>query len=276
MKLSFTVATPDVEDNKILAMRGDTVENFSFLARNGYHGAELMIRYPDKLKPESILKDASSYNLEISAVSTGQFAFEDGLCLSSTNETIRRKAVERTKETVDFTLSLKASVINIGTMRGNLPDESGKKKAAMEAMKQSMQEILDYSEPANVIIAFEPQCRYIVNWHNSTQETFGWIKQFKNGNLRLLWDIYHANLEDTSVLADLIRYASNIAHIQFSDSNRLAPGQGHWDFREIIRILHALNYNAYVSVEVLQKPDSFTAAANAARYLLPLLSEVST
>lgn len=44
-------------------------------------------------------------------------------------------------------------------------------------------------------------------------------------------------------------------HVQGAASNRWAPGCGHLDFAEVLGTLKAMNYQGYVSVECLPKPD---------------------
>ncbi|HKI88988.1 MAG TPA: sugar phosphate isomerase/epimerase family protein [Draconibacterium sp.] len=273
MKLSFTVATPDVNDAGILALRGDLEKNLKSLSEYGYHGVEFMIRDVNQLSVEKIKRICDDNSLDISAVSSGQLAFEDNLVISSPETKIREMTIERMKETIDFTQALGCSIVNVGTIRGQLPSDPEKSKEADRVAAESMRQILDYAEDSKIIIAFEPQCRYVVNWHNTLKDTFGWMQKINGQNFKILFDVYHTMIEENSIIASIIKYLEDIAHIQFSDSNRLWPGAGMMDFPEIIRVLKALDYSGYVSVEVLQKPTGLIAAKNAAKYLLPLIAE---
>jgi len=51
-----------------------------------------------------------------------------------------------------------------------------------------------------------------------------------------------------------------IIHVHYSDSNRLAPGMGHFDFDKMTEVLKEINYSGYISAEILPIPDSYTAA----------------
>jgi len=273
MKLSYTLATPDVQDEKILALRGSLEQSLSALAGYGYQGVELMVRNVHALDAGNIKRLCENENLSIAAISSGQLTFEDGLVLSATDEALRKKSVQATKDVVDFTKAVGSNIVNIGTLRGNLPTLPKEKENAENAMVESMHEVLNHALKQDIIIAFEPQCRYVVNWHNSTYETFSWMQQFSQPNFRLLFDIYHSMVEDISLNASIIKYAPHIAHIQVSDSNRLSPGRGQWNFQDIIRLLKAVGYDGFVSVEIVQKPKGLEAAQKAAAHLLPILEE---
>lgn len=80
-------------------------------------------------------------------------------------------------------------------------------------------------------------------------------------------DIFHMNVEDVSITGELVRFADLISYIHFADSNRLAPGWGHLDFGSIVKALNDVNYNGWVSVEILPKPDPDSAAKKSIEYL---------
>ena len=51
-----------------------------------------------------------------------------------------------------------------------------------------------------------------------------------------------------------------LGYVHVPDSNRLAAGQGHIEFRELIDTLRRIGYNGYLGAEILPLPDSRTAA----------------
>jgi len=122
-----------------------------------------------------------------------------------------------------------------------------------------------------VTIALEPQCRFVINWLNTVAETIEFIRTLKTKNVKLLFDVYHAGMEEASVFAAMIVARDRISGVQLSDSNRRAPGMGHMHFGEVLRVLDALGYGGYLSVECLPMPDAATAAESAIRHLRPLI-----
>jgi sugar phosphate isomerase/epimerase len=194
---------------------------------------------------------------------------EDGLSLASIDPGSRQRAIDRTCAVIDFAASFGAQV-NIGTLRGHLGAQRGEtQKLATDALAR----LLEYADGAGVILAIEPQSRFVIDWLNSSDETLRYIQGFAGPRPSLLFDVYHAMLEERSVAAAAIRARAAISYVQVSDSNRLAPGCGQFAVADALRVLRALDYNGYVSVECLQRPDSKTTATRAARFLTPLLDE---
>jgi len=273
MKLAFPVATPDTRDETMLALRGELAGSFRLLHELGYAGAELMARAPRELDAAQLRSLAADFNLALVGVSTGQLRKEDSLQLCQLDEAERTRAVARTKEVIDFAQEIGAPQINIGTLRGHLPN-SESREVAREAAAASLNELLDYAQPRGIGIALEPQNRFISNWLNSVGETLEWMARFSQPNLSLLFDAYHALFEEAPVYAALIHAFPRVSHAQVADSNRLAPGGGQVHFGELLRVLAALGYRGHVSVEVAPLPSAVEAATGAARFLLPLMEEL--
>ena len=268
MKLSYTYATPDTHAKNMLAYRGEIEPTFQRLRELGYEGVELMLRAAHELDPVVIEKACLNTGLQVCSVSTGQMRVEDGLNLSDLDETNRKKTVKRAIDVIQFAGFFRTQV-NVGTLRGRLPD--GHVAEAKAAAAESFNELLPIAKKQGINIAIEPQNRYTINWLNNVPETLEWTAQFKYKNLKILFDAYHWLLEEQSIYASLVRSWSNITHVQVSDSNRDAPGTGQINFVELIAVLKALGYEGFISIEARQIPDSYTVAKKSADFLLPLI-----
>ncbi|MDR1932918.1 MAG: TIM barrel protein, partial [Spirochaetales bacterium] len=66
-------------------------------------------------------------------------------------------------------------------------------------------------------------------------------------------------------------YGSRVGYIHFADSNRLAPGSGHFDFKSVFDALKLVRYEGWASVEILPRPDPDKAAGQAIDFLRPLM-----
>jgi len=274
MKLAFTIATPDTHDASMAAFRGGGLDQaFCTLSQLGYDGAELMVRNPAELDSAEIERLAAKYRLAIPAVSTGQLRKEDGLALNARDAALRGETVRRTREVVDFAARFGAQV-NIGSLRGQMP-AGAERTAAMAAVRISLTELLEYADGRGVTLAIEPQSRYISNWLNTVSETMQFARSFPGTQPYIVFDVYHAMLEESSVAAAMIAGRERISWVQLSDSHRGAPGDGQVNFGEHIRVLHALCYDGYLSVECNPLPDAETAARRAAAHLKPLLASIS-
>jgi sugar phosphate isomerase/epimerase len=271
MKLSFPVATPETRDETMLALRGDLAASFELLASLGYDGVELMIRDPRALDPEAIVRAARASSLAIVGVSTGQIRKEDGLSLSALAADARRLAVERGCAVIEFAAAIGAPQVNVGMFRGSLPD--GDAAAARRAGTDSFATLAEAAERRGIAVAVEIQCRFAVNWLNTVSETVAWIGTFPAAKPRVLFDLYHAMIEEASIAASLVRAWPHVSYVQVADSNRRTPGSGHLPVADALRVLAALGYDGYVGVEIQPVPTAAAAAAAAITTLRPLIDE---
>jgi sugar phosphate isomerase/epimerase len=271
LKIAYTVATPDTNDRSMLALRGGLAGSFQILADAGYNGAELMVRDPGLLDAAEIKRLAADNGLRIPAVSTGQLRKEDGLSFTSPDATVRSLAVDRTRRVINFAAEFGAQV-NLGSLRGQLPP-GDERNPALEASAACLRTLIEYAANAGVGLAVEPQCRFVINWLNSVAETLRFFETLGGSHPTLLFDVYHAMLEEQSVAAALVQAYPHISWVQVSDSNRMAPGSGQLAIADAVRVLRALGYDGFLSVECIQRPDGETAARRSARFLAPLLDE---
>jgi len=265
MKLAYTVASPETQDPNMLAWRGADLHPIcDQLAKLGYAGIDLMLRDPhvlDTLHVESALKASG---LRIAALSTGQLAKEEKLALNIPNA---QQAIEKTKAVIDLAAGWNAQV-NIGTLRGQISATNQKQHAA-----EALAAITEHANSRGVTVAIEPQTRAVCNWLNTASEAIAWMGTY-TAHPKILFDVYHALLEEQSIYAALITSRASLTYVQLSDTNRLAPGRGTLAFGDIVRVLHALEYTGYLCIECRQYPGSAEAARQAAEHLSPYLQEI--
>ncbi|MEL1135579.1 sugar phosphate isomerase/epimerase [Desulfitobacterium sp. THU1] len=269
MKLAYTISGPDTKA-KYLAYGGALKDILASLHEIGYQGVELFVRDPREIDPRKLEQLLELNQLELAALGTGPMVSEDRLCFTSPDETIRIEAITRTKAVIDLAARF-GSQVNVGKLRGDLVrgDEARSKHLRSCAFK----ELSDYAVAKNVLITLEPQCRFAINNLNSTQEALAWLQEQQLPNLYLMLDVFHMNIEDKSIAASFIEAKKQTIHIHLADNQRGVPGTGSLNFPEIIRILMALEYNRYLSLEIEQTPSSYEAAAKAYTYIQTLIDD---
>ena len=68
------------------------------------------------------------------------------------------------------------------------------------------------------------------------------------------------NIEDVSFAKSIFDARDYLLYLQFSDSNRLHPVAGHVNFSEIINSLKAINFESFMSMQILPEPDYYNSA----------------
>jgi len=264
MKKSIVVSISSTKFSA-LAFKEDFEKSIKKVADLGFDGAELAVRNPKNLKVENVIKIIKENDLEVPAIGTGQAYMEEGLSFSDPDEAVRKMAVDRINDQIIFASHFDAQVI-IGLIRGKI-NESVSQAEAEEWTIDGLRKCTEFAKEHNVRLTLEPVNRYESNFINTLNEGIEFIKRVRASNLGLLADTFHMNIEEVSIYDSIIQAKDYITHVHFADSNRWAPGCGHLDFKEIINTLKKINYQGYISAEILPLPDPDTAARTTAKTL---------
>jgi len=231
----------------------------------GYDGVEISIRDSNEIDFSGLQARLKALDLKVYGISTGQTYYNDGFSLFSNDTKKRAKAVKRMKNHIDLAVELGAMVI-IGGIRGRLEGERDNSKQ-LELGKAAVHEVCCYGAKKEVNLLLEPINRYETNIINTLFQGIELIKDLQLQNIKILADTFHMNIEEISYQQAFEETREYLGYIHFSDSNRLAPGLGHIDFKTIITTLIKIGYEGPIGIEVLPKPTDFIAAKGAIEFL---------
>ena len=268
MKLGIAIASKEALPSAFVVFRDDIELSIKKAYSLGYDGVELALLDSSQIDVNQVDELCKKYGLEIPMISSGQIYAQGNLCFSSPEKHIREEAKTRIKELIDLAEHFK-SMVNIGRVRGPI-EASEPYENSERRFLDSLDEVAAYAEHKKVVIAVEPVNRYEINFLNRVDQAAEICSKIDRPNVKIMPDVFHMNIEDASIEASLVAFIDQIAYIHFADSNRLAPGMGHLNFPNIIKVLKSLGYEGYVSAEILPLPSPDEAAAQAAKYLRAL------
>jgi sugar phosphate isomerase/epimerase len=234
----------------------------------GFKATELHIQDPNKINRAAICKALQKSGMRVSTIGTGQAYVDEGLSFSSPDAAIRERAVQRIKDQIELAKELKAKVI-IGTIKGRMPEAPEDKVTARKRVIDCFRECSTYAKKYETYLTLEAINRYETNFLNTAEETAKFIDEVGSPLLGLHLDTFHMNIEEVSIEEALRKYARYLIHVHVADSNRWAPGMGHLDFRGIVKTLREIDYQGFLAVECLPKPEPLLAAKQALAYLQP-------
>jgi sugar phosphate isomerase/epimerase len=157
-------------------------------------------------------------------------------------------------------------VVIIGLLRGIVKPGVAHDQA-LGWLVDALKECCEAADRYGVRLALEPINRYETTLINNVAQGLELIERVGAPNLGLLFDTFHANIEEPSIEGSIRAAGSRIFHFHVADSNRWHPGAGHLDFASILNALCATGYTGFVSGEFLPRPDAETAARLAIEYL---------
>ncbi len=274
MKLCYQVATPDVAvSESVTAYQGPLEKSFSDLSALGYDGVEFMTIDPGRLNWPEIETLKRQTNMAVALVCTGEVFGQLHASFTNRDPGMRRLAVDRVKELIDFAGFLGAK-LNIGRVRGMYQPDFIPRGQTEEWLVDALREISDYAAPQNVTIALETVTILQTNLINTCAEARALIRQVDRPNFRLMQDTFHLNIEEKNLCEAICDYAPENVHVHLCDNNRRYPGNCGLDFHRIIQCFHDVGYDDCFSTEIMQFPSMEEAARRSIEYLGPIFRRV--
>ena len=267
LKLSIAIAGEDALPSAFVVFRGFE-KHIPLAAEYGYDGVELAMKNASEIsinKLDHLLKESG---LSVSCISTGQVFAETGYMFTDSDKNRRNILSNIFKDFIDLASNY-GKLVNIGRVRGVIGGTD--KENYEDRFIDLARELCEYARPKDVTLILEPVNRYEINFINNLEEGVTLLRKVNMPNIKLMPDVFHMNIEDVTIGGELSKYINYISYIHLADSNRLAPGWGHTYFTDIFNILNLTRYSGWLSVEIIPKPDPYSAARQAVDYLKPFL-----
>jgi sugar phosphate isomerase/epimerase len=223
-------------------------ESIKRVARFGYDAIEL-VGEPDTHDGQAIRRQCADANIKVSSICS--IYTGEGRDLTNKTAANRGKAVDYSKGVADLAAASGAAVMIVAPSPvGKMAPESPPEQEWAWAV-EGIQAIADHAASQNVKLCIEAWNRYETHFINRIPQALDLMRAVDKPNVGVMGDTFHMNIDDPK-MADAIRDAgSALIHIHFADSNRAAPGQGHTDFVPIMQALKDINYQGYVTFELL-------------------------
>jgi sugar phosphate isomerase/epimerase len=223
----------------------------------GFDGIELFAPDAKTIERSDLRRLLDDHGLKLAAAGTGAGWVKHKLSLTSPDRSIREKAKDFVRSIIDVAAPLGAPAV-VGSMQGRWGGDVDR-DTALGFLSEAMYELARYSTQYQMKVLLEPLNRYETNLVNTFLDAVKVIFNTREGEIRLLADLFHMNIEEGWALPKAVKTVW-VGHVHLADSNRHAAGFGHIDFAPIGQALCELRYDGYVSAEALPLPDSDTAA----------------
>jgi sugar phosphate isomerase/epimerase len=232
-------------------------------AELGFDAVEIFPPAANALDPAQVNKLVASHGLRVSAVGSGAGWVKHKLRLTDPDPAIRQRAREFIRSIIDLAGTVNAPAI-IGSMQGRWGDGVTREQA-LAWLGEALTELGEYAARHGHSLLYEPLNRYETNILTRQGEAAAFLRSLRTQNVKLLCDLFHMNIEESSMAEAFRTAGSLVGHVHFVDSNRLAVGFGHTDMAPIMAALRDIGYTGYLAAEVLPLPDSEAAAEQSIR-----------
>ena len=217
------------------------------LSKFGYDGVEF-VGEPTKVDTREIRELLKKYQIKASCVIPIYTARRD---LVSANESIRRGAINYVKDCIKMAQEIEAPVVIVApsACMKVYPEVTPEQEWGWAVA--GIGEAGEYAASLGIKLALEAWNRYETYFLNRLDQALELVKAVNLNNVGIMADLFHMNIEEASMAKAITKAGNKLLHIHIADSNRAAPGQGHTDFRPIVEALKKINYEGYLTMELL-------------------------
>jgi D-psicose/D-tagatose/L-ribulose 3-epimerase len=196
----------------------------------------------------------------------------------SADAAIRQAAVERHKWAIEMTAILGGEKLcgpfhsPLAVFSGAGPTADEKKRAA-DVLRQSAEE----ARKAGVMLAIEYLNRFECYFLTTAAQARELVKAVAHPNFRMMYDTFHANIEEKNITQAIRSTADSFVHVHISENDRGTPGTGHVPWDDTFRTLREVNYDSWLVIEAFGRAlPALAAATRVWRDLFPAAEEVYT
>lgn len=252
MKVSISVADRPGRMPQIM-FAGALAPICARLAALGYDGIDLFFPDPPAADVAAARAALAESGLRATMLSAQGDLMAEGLYLN------RAEALPRLLEASRRHLAMCAELgaMSIaGFFRGQHKDVPGGKEESLKRMAGGLAAYCGLAGTFGVTVLLEPINRYEMDSIHTVAEALA-LREAAGApaNLRLLPDVFHMNIEESSLGAAIARAGAHIGHVHFVDNTRAVPGLGGLALGSLAQCLGAAGYDGFLGMEAVPGGD---------------------
>jgi len=224
------------------------------LKKWGYEGIGVFVEYSDW--SEELAREIECLEKNTGIVPC-EFVFQDssyGHLMDNNHPELRDKARKMYKEAAAFCAKIGA-VTELEFEYGAqdpLPMFSPYQKMTPQKEAEFIgvfRDIASEVEGTEGYVLLEPINRYEAPYLNNVDDCREASRKTNLNNVGILWDTFHLSIEEKDIPKKIIEAGKDIKYVHLGDNNRLPPGSGNLNWREIIKAFKEIGYSGFMSLE---------------------------
>lgn len=235
---------------KVNEVFGDEPPIEEMVHRAGEAGAEAVGFWPwHDESVETFADAADAAGVGISYLSGGSPAVEGPefrLAAPATSD----QAVAEIKRGISVARSVGSDSFNVIP---GLRDEALDPAVQHTTIVRGLRQVAPAAEAADVTLLVEPINRSVDHpgvYLDSSYEGYKIVEAVDSPNVQLLYDVYHQQITEGNLIANLRAHADEIGHVHVADvPGRHEPGTGEINYSRVLSALAETGYDGYVECE---------------------------
>jgi len=174
--------------------------------------------------------------------------------LLAKDEAQRARSVQYTKDCAKMVKEMDGYELTIvpGTVGKINPD--GTPEEEWKWAVESLKEVQDYARKEGVKIAVEPINRFETYFCSRAAQALA-LAEAVGPECGVCLDAFHLNMEEADPYAAVMSAKGRLVDFHVADTNRMAPGMGHWDWVKLVGTLKLIGYDGALTVEFVAPID---------------------
>jgi D-psicose/D-tagatose/L-ribulose 3-epimerase len=103
----------------------------------------------------------------------------------------------------------------------------------------------------NLVLAVESLNHFEHHLANTAAQTAELVRAAGHPRARMMYDTFHAHMEEKDVRAAILGCADVLAYVHLSENDRSTPGSGQVDWDATFAALHEIGYDGWLTIEAL-------------------------
>jgi D-psicose/D-tagatose/L-ribulose 3-epimerase len=232
-------------------MRAEPIEvTIRRLAKSGYDSIEIEGE-PSKYNTSEVRQMLKEHKLFCFGSVSLMFAGRD---LIHADEAVRASSVQYLKDCITMVKELEGREMTI------VPSQVGKVVPMASPEEEwawaveGLKEVYAHSEKAGVVLGLEPLNRFETNFLNRHDQAI-LLAEAVGPNCGVCLDAFHINIEEADLHQAILNTRDRLVAFHVADNNRMACGQGDYDWVRLVTTLKAAGYDSALTVEFVAPLD---------------------
>jgi D-psicose/D-tagatose/L-ribulose 3-epimerase len=212
----------------------------------GFDGIEFPLFRPEGFPASAVRRALEARGL----AATTALALVGGMSLIADDPDVRRRTIRHVADIIKAAAEA-GSTLLAGPVYAPVGALSGRRRTADEWKRavDAYQQLGPTLAAHGVTLAIEPLNRFETNFLNIVSDGVALCAEVRHPNVGLLFDTFHANIEEKQVGEALRRAAPYLAHVHISENDRGTPGSGLVDWDSVFSAIRDLRYEKWLTIE---------------------------
>ncbi len=219
---------------------------FPRIREAGFDGVEVLMFKGRTFAAEALRTGLADTGMECTICSV----LVDGLSLLAEDAAIRAKALEQLRENIAVTAEVGGKIIAgpmyspVGYLPGRRRTEDEWKRAV-----DCWQQLGPWLAQHQVVAALEPLNRFETFFLNTAQDAARFCDEVGHPSVGILYDTFHANIEEKSIAEGCRRVARHLKHMHTCENDRGTPGSGHVEWDAVFEAIRETGFDGWLTIE---------------------------